>query len=96
MYDAYPPSNLRGIMSANGDSGKRIWATEVGCNRVALGETECSNRLQEAFRLWQGYSWAGALCWFTYWDPNVYGLVDGNWAPRPQWYAYQAAASAYP
>jgi hypothetical protein len=95
MYDAYPPSNLRAIMSAHGDAAKRVWATEVGCNRVALGETECSDRMQEAFRLWQGYSWAGGLCWFTYWDPNVYGLVDGNWGRRPQWYAYRAAASAF-
>jgi hypothetical protein len=96
MYDAYPPSNLRGIMAVNGDSAKRIWATEVGCNRVALGDTECSDRISEAFQLWRGYAWAGALTWFIYWDPNVYGLVDGAWARRPEWYAYQAAASGYP
>lgn len=96
MSNAYPPSNLRAIMTANSDSAKRIWATEVGCDRSRLGDTECSNRLNAALQLWRGYAWAGALCWFTYWDPNVYGLVDGNWVPRPEWYALQSAAAAYP
>jgi hypothetical protein len=95
MSDAYPPSNLRAIMSAHGDSAKRVWATEVGCNRVALGDAECSARIAEAMRLWQSYPWAGALCWFTYWDPNVYGLVNGEWKARPEWAAYQGAAAAF-
>ena len=91
MYDAYPPSNLRAIMSAHGDGAKRIWATEVGCNREALGDVECSSRIAKAFRLWQGFAWAGVLCWFTYWDPNAYGLVTSSWTPRPAWHAYQAS-----
>jgi hypothetical protein len=80
-------------MSNNGDSTKRIYATEVGCNRVALGDSECSSRIQKAAQLWSTYSWAGVLSWFIYWDPNVYGLVDGNWNPRPEWYAYQGGAT---
>ncbi len=95
MSAAYPPSNLRAIMGAHGDGGKRIWATEVGCNRRALGDAECSSRIVKALKLWQAYSWAGVLCWFTYWDPNAYGLVDSSWTPRAEWHAYQAAASAY-
>jgi hypothetical protein len=95
MYKAYPPHDLRTIMVENGDSAKRIWATEVGCNRLILGNTECSDRLAEAFALWRTYPWAAALCWFTYWDPDVYGLVTGTWARRPEWYAYQRAAAAF-
>jgi hypothetical protein len=95
MYDAYPPSNLRGIMSNNGDSAKRIFATELGCDRVRLGDTECSYRIQKAMQLWSSFSWAGALAWFIYWDPNVYGLVDGNWNPRPEWSAFQSGATTY-
>jgi hypothetical protein len=95
MYGAYAPSNLRAIMSANGDTAKRIWATEVGCNRAVLGDPECSARIQEALTLWRSYRWAGALCWFVYWDPNVYGLVSGDWSRRPEWYAFQRAAAAY-
>jgi hypothetical protein len=89
-------SNLRAIMAAHGDSAKRIWATEVGCKRSKVGEGECSGRIAKAMQLWKTYPWAGVLCWFTYWDPNNYGLVDGKWAPRPEWYAYQTAAAAYP
>ena len=85
--------NLRQIEIAHGDTAKKIWATEVGCNRSSLGDTECSNRISHAFGMWRGYTWAGALLWFTYWDPNVYGLVDGNWAPRPEWLSYQSAAA---
>ena len=85
--------NLRQIEIAHGDTAKKIWATEVGCNRSSLGDTECSNRISQAFGMWRGYTWAGALLWFTYWDPNVYGLVDGNWAPRPEWLSYQSAAA---
>jgi hypothetical protein len=96
MYDPTQGSNLRDIMAAHDDGGKRIWATEVGCNRYVLGDAQCSDRLTTAFRLWRSYSWAGALCWFTYWDPIAYGLVDGTWTPRPEWYTYQSAAAAYP
>lgn len=85
--------NLRQIEIAHGDTAKRIWATEVGCNRSSLGDTECSNRISQAFGMWRGYTWAGALLWFTYWDPNIYGLVDGNWSPRPEWFSYQSAAA---
>jgi hypothetical protein len=85
--------NLRQIMTANGDAEKRIDATEVGCNRNAVAD--CSTRLATAFAKWKSYSWAGVLAWFIYWDPNVYGLVDGNWNPRSLWYAYQQSASLY-
>lgn len=87
--------SLRPIMEAHGDASKPIWATEVGCNVVALGDSECARRIASAFKLWRGYSWAAVLCWFTYWDPNVYGMVDSQWKPRPPWYAFQAAAAEY-
>jgi hypothetical protein len=59
------------------------------------GQALCAERLEQAFAKWHSYSWAAALCWFTYWDPNVYGLVDEHWAPRPGWYAYHSAAALY-
>ncbi len=95
MSAASVPDNLRGIMSDHGDAAKRIWATEVGCNSTTLGDTECASRLGQALAQWRSYAWAGALCWFTYWDPNAYGLVDSNWNPRPEWYAFQSAAAEY-
>jgi hypothetical protein len=86
------PGNMRSIQAANGDSAKRIWATEVGC-RQSLGG--CEQRLARAVALWRTYPWAGVLTWFTYWDPNEYGLVSGDWTRRPVWYALRAAAGAY-
>jgi hypothetical protein len=95
MYGAYPADNLRQIMIANHDGAKRIWATEVGCRR-SLGDTQVASRLAHAFQLWSSYRWAGVLAWFTYWDPNQYGLVNDDWTPRPAWYAYQTGAARYP
>jgi hypothetical protein len=89
-------TTLREIMEANGDGAKKIYATESGCNRSRSTDAQCSEKLKKAFALWKTYPWAGVYCWFTYWDPNSYGLVDGAWKPRPEWYAYQTAAAAYP
>jgi hypothetical protein len=94
-------TTLRDIMEAHGDAAKKVWATEVGCSwqkvakDEAAGEALCAERLQIAFAKWHSYPWAAALCWFTYWDPNVYGLVDEHWTPRPAWYAFQTAAALY-
>lgn len=96
MYDnRYLPDNLRALMNAHGDGSKRIWATEVGCSRRALGDAECAQRLAEALGDWKTYGWAAALCWFTYKNPDVYGLVNENGRPRPEYYAFQSAAARY-
>lgn len=84
--------SVRSIQADHGDSAKRIWATEVGCRR-SVGD--CAARLQQAAALWRTYPWAGVLAWFTYWDPNEYGLVAGDWTHRPTWNALHDAASAY-
>ena len=94
-------TTLREIMEAHGDAAKKVWATEVGCSwqKVAseepAGRALCAQRLEQAFAKWHGYPWGAALCWFTYWDPNVYGLLDEHWTPRPAWYAYRTAAALY-
>ena len=85
--------SIRSIQADHGDSAKRIWATEVGCRREVAG---CDGeRLTRALSLWHSYPWAGVLCWFTYWDPNEYGLVDGSWIRRPEWFALRDAATLY-
>jgi polysaccharide biosynthesis protein PslG len=83
--------SLRSIEIENGDADKRIWATEVGCRR-SLGN--CAWRLSVAAGLWRSYPWAGVMAWFTYWDPNEYGLVSGDWTQRPTWSALRYVAAA--
>jgi hypothetical protein len=100
MYTGDYASTLRGLMVAHGDRHKRIWATEVGCNRQILGDSECSYRLGEALALWRRYVWAAVLCWFTYSDNQAYGLVtrengDRIWKRSPEWSAFSAAAGKY-
>ncbi len=80
--------SIRSIQAEHGDQDKRIWATEVGC-RESIGG--CEQRLERAVTLWRSYPWAGVFAWFTYWDPNEYGLVDGDWTRRPTWFALRDA-----
>jgi polysaccharide biosynthesis protein PslG len=44
--------SIRSIQAANGDSGKRIWATEVGCRLSLGGASEQAERLSDAMALW--------------------------------------------
>jgi hypothetical protein len=87
--------SVRSIQADNDDSAKRLWATEVGARLSAGGALDQARRLDEALTLWRSYPWAGVLAWFIYWDPNEYGLVNGDWSPRPAWFAYRDAAAAY-
>ncbi len=83
MYTA--ANNMEGQLIANGQASKKIWATEVGCNpsNVTGGSGECASRITTALADWDGYSWAGAITWFTY-DPSgtahntTYGLEENT------------------
>jgi hypothetical protein len=94
----------RGIMVANGDSAKKIWATEYGAptngSRAAHITTEAAqaNILTTGYRLFNSYSWAGPMCWFDYEDKGTnakdqhdwFGLRRANGTAKP---AYTALAS---
>jgi hypothetical protein len=94
----------RGVMVANGDSAKKIWATEYGAPtngpRATHITTEAAqaNILTAGYRLFNTYSWAGPLCWFDYEDKGTnannqedwFGLRRANGTPKP---AYTALAS---
>ncbi len=95
---------VRGIMVANGDSAKKIWATEYGAptngSRATHITTEAAqaNILTAGYRLFDRYSWAGPLCWFDYQDKGTnaqdqhdwFGLRRADGTPKP---AYTALAS---
>jgi hypothetical protein len=55
---------------------------------------DCAWRLAVAASLWRSYPWAGVMAWFTYWDPNEYGLVSSDWTRRPTWSALGSVATA--
>lgn len=93
----------RAIMVANGDSAKKIWATEYGAptngSRAAhiTTETAQANILTIGYRLFNSYSWSGPLCWFDYEDKGTnandqqdwFGLRRANGTAKP---AYTALA----
>jgi hypothetical protein len=95
---------VRQTMVANGDSAKKIWATEYGAptngpsSRHFTSEAAQANILTTAYRLFDSYSWAGALCWFDYKDNGTdakdqgdwFGLRRANGSPKP---AYTALVS---
>ena len=89
------PTSLRSLMVANGDSGKKIWATEFGSEANQIGEQAQADQLAAGMRLWLTYPWAGELMVYSYKQAlEGFNLVRSDWSPRPAWYAYQSAGKA--
>jgi hypothetical protein len=60
-------SSLRSQMVANGDSAKKIWATEFGAPTTgsgAVSEAGQAAMVSKAFQMWNSYDWAGPLFWY--------------------------------
>jgi hypothetical protein len=87
--------SLRSIMTAHGDSAKKIWATEYG-NEVPqwTDETGQASRLTTAMNAWKTFSWAGPLMAFNLWDTHgsYFGMLRSDWTQRPAWFAFQSSA----
>jgi hypothetical protein len=104
MYGA--PTSLRTVMAANGDAGKKIWATEFGAptNGPAgsfVSESVQADMLKRAWSVWRGYDWAGPLMWYAGRDQgtttdtreNFYGLLRHDFTPKPAFTALQSLAA---
>lgn len=103
-------TSLRSIMAANGDSGKKIWATEFGAptggdpQTEKLSESDQAKMVTDAYSLWRTYDWAGPLFWYCLSDtPNQpdpnnrewwFGLLRGDGSQKPSYSAYKNAALA--
>ena len=86
--------DLAGIMSSNGDVGKKIWGTEfaysTSSSAVGVSESEAARLLQLYIDLWQQQSYAGPLFHFTYRDMGTdrssksdnFGLVRRDFSPK--------------
>lgn len=93
-------SLMRDAMSANGDTGKRIWITEMGAPTGSNGEMEITEQdqadmLTEAYNLWFGYDWAGPMCWYSHLSTGTtpgeetFGILTNTGTRKLAWYAMQ-------
>jgi hypothetical protein len=98
-------TNIRGLMVANHDAGKKIWGTEFGAHTDPAGEGYMTEAQQarlvtEGSRMWGSYDWAGPLMFYSYIDrgtdtrdrENFFGLVRYDGTPKPALEAFRNAA----
>ena len=88
--------SLRSIMTANGDSAKKIWITEYGAPTPtnSSAEAEQTTELTEAISLVKQTSWIGTFYIYTWADSSVddnFGLLTTNFVQKP---AFDAVAAA--
>lgn len=97
QMDQTSPS-IRSVMTANGDSAKQVWTTEVGVPSAGpdgVGTTAQAEEVTQAVQNALSTSWIGKLFIYTYQDsaanPDYFGLLSANGTPKPAWAALAAA-----
>jgi hypothetical protein len=101
MYGTTP--SLRSVMQANGDSAKKIWATEFGAPTSGpagsfVDEATQAQMLTKAYTLWSSYSWSGPLLWYAGRDQgtttdtreNFFGMLRYDFSPKPSYTSFEA------
>jgi polysaccharide biosynthesis protein PslG len=86
LYD-----ELRGVMNANGDGSKQIWATEFGEATSKVDEATQAAWIQDFITAWRGLPGAGPAFVYTTRDRNTgssnaqdtYGVYRTDWTPKP-------------
>ncbi|MBJ7339793.1 cellulase family glycosylhydrolase [Mycolicibacterium sp.] len=88
---------MRQTMSANGDGGKKIWATEYGEPTSAVDEATQAAYLTDFLSTWRTLSYAGPAYIYTTRDratgggtEDTFGIYRTDWTPKPA----QAAVAA--
>ena len=92
--------SVRSIMTANGDSAKKIWITEYGAPTSGTtqnhSDAEQSNELVQAISQVEHLSWVGSFYIYT-WEDGVpdegFGVLTVNGAKKPAYAAMIAALS---
>jgi hypothetical protein len=106
MYGTSP--SLRSTMIANGDSAKKIWATEFGAptngpaSSNPVSEATQASMLTKAYQLYRSYDWAGPLFFYQGRDAgtttdtreNFFGLTRYDLSTKPAYTAYQQATAS--
>ena len=91
---------LHDRMSANGDGGKKIWATEYGEPTSSVDEATQAAYLTDFLAKWRTLPYAGPAYVYTTRDRNTgsgapddtFGLYRSDWTPKPAQSAVQALA----
>ncbi|MGV0644258.1 cellulase family glycosylhydrolase [Mycolicibacterium sp. XJ2546] len=86
LYD-----QLRGVMGANGDGGKQIWATEFGEATSKVSEATQADRIRDFIVSWRTLPGAGPAFIYTTRDRSTgsadpqdnYGVYRTDWTPKP-------------
>ncbi|HSH60891.1 MAG TPA: cellulase family glycosylhydrolase, partial [Acidimicrobiales bacterium] len=103
----YSLSKTYDLMVANGDSAKKIWATEYGAptgtNSRSVTEAGQATFVQEAFSAWPTMPWAGPLFWYSFRDQgndrsdpeDNFGIMRRDFSAKPAMSAF-AKAMAVP
>ncbi len=95
------PDSIRAIMIANGDSTKKIWATEFGVptdgGGGSVSEAAQAQMVTDSYALWQTYDFAGPLFWYSFSDSCGastdkecwFGLVGADGTEKPAAQAFR-------
>ena len=89
--------SMRSLMSANGDSSKRIWGTESGSSlNWGISEQRQGELVRDTINVWKTYAWAGPLLFYAYKNPHDDGfnLVRSDWSTRPAWHAFKTGTGS--
>jgi hypothetical protein len=98
--------NVRSLMTANGDAGKQIWATEFGAptgsTSNSMTEAAQAQLVTDSYAKLKSWAWAGPAFFHSYRNEGTnltniednYGIIRFDWSPKPAYAAYQAAAAA--
>jgi hypothetical protein len=86
--------SLRSVMTANGDSGKQIWITEIGAPSAGtdgIGTTGQANEVSQSIADAKASTWIGGLFFYNYQDATTgtdyFGLIAANGTAKPAWTA---------
>jgi hypothetical protein len=96
--------SARSIMTANGDAGEQLWATEYGAptgsTSSSVSETVQAQYVTDAITKLKAWSWAGPAFLYSGRDAgtdmssieNAFGIIRYDWSLKPSYSAFAAAA----
>ena len=96
--------SARSVMTANGDGGEQIWATEYGAptgsTTSSVSEAVQAQYVTEAMTKLKAWSWAGPSFLYSGRDAgtdmtsiqNAFGIIRNDWSLKPSYSAFAGAA----